>query len=142
MSQPEPSAAHSPIRVLVVDDAATVRAYTRSVLTADGFAVEEAVNGVEGLERALAQVPDLVIVDINMLKMDGYAMLRRLRREPALATVPAVMISTEEKPADRERALMAGANWYFVKPVRPDDLVAAARLLTGRPPAGETEVAP
>lgn len=141
MSHPEPStarpAAPPAIRVLVVDDAATVRAYTRSVLTADGFAVEEAVNGMEGLERALARPPDLLIVDINMQKMDGYAMLRRLRREPALAAVPAVMISTEEKPADRERALMAGANWYFVKPVRPDDLTAAARLLTGRPLGAE-----
>ncbi|NYZ16832.1 response regulator [Azospirillum sp. RWY-5-1] len=142
MSQPEPSAARTAVRVLVVDDAATVRAYTRSVLTADGFAVEEAVNGMEGLERALAQPPDLLIVDINMQKMDGYAMLRRLRREPSLAAVPAVMISTEEKPADRERALEAGANWYFVKPVRPDDLVAAARLLTGRPLDGGAEARP
>lgn len=138
MSQPEPSAP----RVLVVDDAATVRAYTRSVLTADGFAVEEAVNGMEGLERAMAQPPDLLIVDINMRKMDGYAMLHRLRREPGLADVPAIMISTEEKPADRERALRAGANWYFVKPVGPDDLVAAARLLTGRIVGMDAEAGP
>lgn len=119
-------------RVLVVDDAATVRAYSRQVLEADGFAVDEAVNGIDGLEHALANPPDLLIVDINMQKMDGYAMLRRLRQEPVLRDVPAVMISTESKPSDREQALLAGANWYFVKPVRPDDLTAAARLLTGR----------
>ena len=119
-------------RVLVVDDAATVRAYSRKVLEADGFVVDEAVNGIEGLEHALANPPDLLIVDFNMQKMDGYAMLRRLRQEPALRDVPAVMISTESKESDRENALLAGANWYFVKPVRPDDLSAAARLLTGR----------
>ena len=119
-------------RVLVVDDAATVRAYSRKVLEADGFVVDEAVNGIDGLEHALASPPDLLIVDINMQKMDGYAMLRRLRQEPALRDVPAVMISTESKDSDRENALLAGANWYFVKPVRPDDLSAAARLLTGR----------
>ena len=119
-------------RVLVVDDAATVRAYSRKVLEADGFVVDEAVNGIEGLEHALANPPDLLIVDINMQKMDGYAMLRRLRQEPALRDVPAVMISTESKESDRENALLAGANWYFVKPVRPDDLTTAARLLTGR----------
>ncbi len=119
-------------RVLVVDDAATVRAYSRKVLEADGFAVDEAVNGIDGLEHALANPPDLLIVDINMQKMDGYAMLRRLRQEPALRDVPAVMISTESKDSDRENALLAGANWYFIKPVRPDDLTAAARLLTGR----------
>lgn len=119
-------------RVLVVDDAATVRAYSRKVLETDGFVVDEAVNGIEGLEHALANPPDLLIVDINMQKMDGYAMLRRLRQEPALRDVPAVMISTESKGSDRENALLAGANWYFVKPVRPDDLTTAARLLTGR----------
>jgi len=119
--------------VLVVDDAATVRAYTRQVLESDGFTVEEAVNGIEGLERALARPPDLLIVDVNMVKMDGYAMLRVLRREPALRDVPAIMVSTESKDSDREQALLAGANWYIVKPARPDALTAAARLLTGRP---------
>ncbi|KAA0679968.1 response regulator [Roseomonas genomospecies 6] len=119
-------------RVLVVDDAVTVRAYTRQVLEAGGFRVDEAVNGIDGLEHALASTPDLLIVDINMQKMDGYTMLRRLRREPALRDVPAIMISTEAKDSDRETALLAGANWYFVKPVRPDDLTAAACLLTGR----------
>ncbi|MDQ2103151.1 response regulator [Azospirillum isscasi] len=118
-------------RVLVVDDAVTVRAYTRQVLEAGGFAVDEAVNGIDGLEHALAATPDLLIVDINMQKMDGYTMLRRLRQDPALQDVPAIMISTESKDSDREKALLAGANWYFVKPVRPDDLTAAARLLTG-----------
>ena len=109
----------------------TVRAYTRQVLEADGFTVDEAVNGIDGLEHALAATPDLLIVDINMQKMDGYTMLRRLRQDPALQDVPAIMISTESKDSDREQALLAGANWYFVKPVRPGDLTAAARLLTG-----------
>ncbi|OYD81538.1 response regulator [Azospirillum brasilense] len=119
-------------RVLVVDDAVTVRAYTRQVLEADGFLVDEAVNGIDGLEHALASAPDLLIVDINMQKMDGYTMLRRLRQEQTLRDVPAIMISTESKDSDRENALLAGANWYFVKPVRPVDLTGAARLLTGR----------
>lgn len=123
-------------RVLVVDDAVTVRAYTRQVLEADGFRVDEAVNGLDGLEHALASTPDLLIVDINMQKMDGYTMLRRLRQEQTLRDVPAIMISTESKDSDREKALLAGANWYFVKPVRPADLTAAARLLTGRRPDG------
>ncbi|HYH20345.1 MAG TPA: response regulator [Azospirillum sp.] len=120
-------------RVLVVDDAATVRAYTRQILEADGFAVEEAVNGLDGLERALASPPDLLIVDINMPKMDGYTMLHAVRREPELAGIPALMITTEAREADRVRALGAGANWYLVKPVRPDALALSARLLTGRP---------
>lgn len=130
-----PSALAAP-HVLVVDDAATVRAYSRQVLENDGFTVEEAVNGIEGLERALARPPDLLIVDVNMVKMDGYAMLRVLRRDPALRDVPAIMVSTEAKDSDRETALRAGANWYIVKPARPHALTAAARLLTGRPVVG------
>lgn len=124
-------------RVLVVDDAVTVRAFSRRVLEADGFVVDEAVNGIEGLERAMAVPPDLVIVDVNMRKMDGYTMLRVLRRDPGLRDVPAIMISTESKASDREQALLAGANWYIVKPPRPEVLVEAARLLTGRPLGGE-----
>lgn len=123
-----------PCRVLVVDDAVTVRAYTRQVLEADGFSVTEAVNGIDGLEHALADPPDLLVVDVNMQKMDGYAMLRLVRQEAALRDIPAMMVSTEAKDSDREQALLAGANWYFVKPVRPGALTAAARLLTGRPP--------
>lgn len=120
-------------RVLVVDDAVTVRAYTRQILEADGFLVDEAVNGIEGLERALAEPPDLLIVDVNMPKMDGYSMLRTVRREPSLATIPALMITTESKEEDRLRALSAGANGYLPKPVRPEALVLTARLLSGRP---------
>lgn len=119
-------------RVLVVDDAVTVRAYTRQVLEADGFAVEEAVNGIEGLERALANPPDLLLVDVNMPKMDGYAMLRAVRREETLRAIPALMVSTEAKESDRQKAFVAGANWYLVKPARPDALALSARLLTGR----------
>lgn len=123
-------------RVLVVDDAVTVRAYTRQVLEADGFVVEEAVNGIEGLERALLNPPDLLLVDVNMPKMDGYTMLRAVRREESLRAIPALMVSTEAKESDRRKALASGANWYLVKPARPDALTLAVRLLTGRPVAG------
>lgn len=119
-------------RVLIVDDALTVRAYARQILEADGFQVTEAVNGMEGLERALAERPDLLLVDVNMPKMDGYAMLRQVRVQPDLRDTPAIMISTEAAEDDRQRALLAGASWYVVKPARPDILIKAARLLTGR----------
>jgi len=120
-------------RVLVVDDAATVRLYYRDVLEAAGFAVEEAVNGLEGLEKALADAFDLFLVDVNMPKMDGYRFLSTVRREPALRPVPAIMISTEAKDSDATRAYAAGANLYMVKPVQPDALVRTVALMTGGP---------
>ena len=121
-------------RILVVDDATTVRMYYRDVLEQAGFAVEEAVNGFEGLEKAMAESFDLVLVDVNMPKMDGYAFLRRGRTMPELQAVPAVMISTESGPQDRHRAYAAGANLYLVKPVRPEVLAEVATVMAGVAP--------
>ena len=118
-------------RILVVDDATTVRMYYRDVLEQAGFAVAEAANGFEGLEKAVAESFDLVLVDVNMPKMDGYAFLRRGRTMPELQAVPAVMISTESGAQDRDRAYAVGANLYLVKPVRPEVLAAVAAVMAG-----------
>lgn len=118
-------------QILVVEDGATMRLFYRDVLGRAGFAVEEAANGFEGLERALLGRFDMMIVDINMPKMDGYELLSRLRGEPALRATPVVAISTEAGGADAARAYEAGANLYLVKPTDPDQLVRTARLLTG-----------
>jgi two-component system, chemotaxis family, chemotaxis protein CheY len=118
-------------RILVVDDGLTMRLFYRSVLEAAGFQVEEAANGMEGCEKALAQSFELMIVDINMPKMDGYSMMRMIRDDPAVRMVPAVMISTEAGERDAAQALLAGANFYLVKPVAPEDLAEVARLMAG-----------
>ncbi len=121
-------------RILVVDDATTVRMYYRDVLEEAGFTVDEAVNGFEGLEKAVAESFDLILVDVNMPKMDGYTFLRQGRTMPELQVVPAVMISTESAAQDRERAYAAGANLYLVKPVRPDVLTEVAIVMAGVAP--------
>jgi len=117
-------------RVLIVDDAATVRMYHRQILQAAGYHVDEAVNGLEALERALLNPFDLYVVDINMPTLDGYGFLRELR---ALETpqVPAIMVSTEAEVNDRDRAYIAGANAYLVKPVKPEQLRQYVSLLLG-----------
>jgi two-component system chemotaxis response regulator CheY len=118
---------------LIVDDATTVRMFVRHVLEKAGFAVAEAVNGLEGLERALAapQPPDLFVVDVNMPRMNGYAFLRAIRGEPSLRAIPAIVMSTESQSQDAERAYEAGANLYLIKPGRPETLTAIARVLAG-----------
>jgi two-component system chemotaxis response regulator CheY len=118
-------------RILIVDDAATVRMYHRAILEEAGYAVDEAVNGIEALEKALTTVYDLYLVDVNMPKMDGYAFLRELRSLAELAQAPAVMISTEAELVDRTKAFEAGANFYMVKPTRPDTLIGHVRVLLG-----------
>jgi two-component system chemotaxis response regulator CheY len=118
-------------RILVVDDSITMRLFYRSVLEAAGFEIEEAANGLEGYERILIQNFDLVIVDINMPKMDGYTMIRAVRGDPAVRRLPAVFVSTEAGEKDAILAYEAGANFYLVKPVVPVDLTEVARLMTG-----------
>ena len=117
-------------RILIIDDAATVRMFHRGILEAAGYQVEEAVNGVEALEKALLTPFDLYIVDVNMPKLDGYGFLRELRNQN-LPQVPAIMVSTEATAEDRRRAYAAGANLYLVKPTRPNQLVAPIALLLG-----------
>jgi two-component system, chemotaxis family, chemotaxis protein CheY len=119
-------------KVLIVDDGITMRMFYRDVLEKAGFAVEEAANGVEGLERLLGDRFDLIVVDINMPKMDGYEFVTQLRKDPDCLTVPVMTVSTEDKEHDKLRAYESGANFYMVKPVRPDEFEQAARLFTGR----------
>jgi two-component system chemotaxis response regulator CheY len=125
----------SPKTILVVDDAALVRAYYRSILEAAGFRVEEALNGLEALEVLLVKAVDLLVVDINMPQMDGLTFLRGLReREDPLASIPALVTSTEAAQADFAAARAAGANFYLVKPAEREPLVDFARMLCGVAP--------
>lgn len=116
-------------RVLIVDDAATVRRYHRMIVEEAGYEVEEAYNGLEALEVALRMPFDLFLVDVNMPEMDGYSFVSELRKNRELMTKPAVMVSTEAEGRDAEKAYAAGASYYIVKPARPDALSLCLKLL-------------
>jgi two-component system chemotaxis response regulator CheY len=121
-------------RVLIVDDANLVRFYYRDALQRAGYAVDEAMNGLEALEMLLITPADLLIVDINMPKMDGLTFLRSLRRQRLpLAATPAVVISTEAAPRDVEAARAAGANFYLMKPITQDTLTQYVGMFCGEP---------
>jgi two-component system, chemotaxis family, chemotaxis protein CheY len=121
-------------RVLIIDDAALVRTYYRSALEPHGFAVEEALNGLEGLEKLLMQPFDLAIVDVNMPHMDGITFVRTLRaKELPLSGVPVLITSTEAGPQDMAAARSAGANYYLVKPVKQEELAEYAAIFCGAP---------
>ena len=129
-------------RILIVDDAATVRMYHRKILGDAGWHTDEATNGVEALERVHRQDPgqsfDLYVVDINMPRMDGYSFVRELRRLDAVHQAPVLMVSTEAQSQDASSALDAGANCYLIKPARPQELVLSAALLLGDAAAART----
>lgn len=119
-------------RILIIDDAALVRSYYRAALENRSFEVEEALNGLEGLEKVLSQSFDLAIVDVNMPQMDGITFLRTLRsRELPLSSVPVLVTSTEAGAQDIAAARSAGANYYLVKPIKQDLLAEYAAIFCG-----------
>lgn len=121
-------------RILIVDDASLVRRYYRDALERAGFEVDEALNGVEALERLLSEPADLLIVDVNMPQMDGFTFIRSLRQQaPPIASIPALIISTEAGPHDQRTARSAGANFYLVKPVTQDALIQHVSIMCGLP---------
>ena len=114
-------------RVLLVDDSHTMRAYACAALDADGIEVTEARTGFEAI-KILPQKPfDLIITDINMPDINGLEVIRFVRSHGRYREVPVIIISTEGREEDRDRALALGADEYLVKPFSPDRLTEVVR---------------
>jgi two-component system chemotaxis response regulator CheY len=105
---------------LVVDDSSVIRKVARRILEGLEFQIEEAENGEEAIEACRQQIPDAILLDWNMPKMDGYEFLRALRRLPGGDKPKVVFCTTENDVAHIARALHAGANEYIMKPFDKD----------------------
>lgn len=116
-------------RVLVVEDDATVADVVCRYLARDGYDVERSGDGAEALELALADPPDLMVLDIMLPGMDGLTVCRRLR---ALAPVPVILLTARSDDADRIIGLELGADDYVVKPFSPRELVARVKAVLRR----------
>jgi len=119
--------------LLVIEDEAPLRANLVRLLTAEGYQVITAANGDEGIRRARADRPDLVICDVLMPLVDGYGVLATLRSQPETAATPFIFLTASADKDDLERGLQSGANDYVTKPFKIADLLAAIRR---RLPAG------
>ena len=120
-------------RVLVIDDSLTSRMLEQSILEAAGYDVTTAASGEQGLELALGSGPfDLFVVDVEMPGINGFEVVARTRKDPALMATPAVLVTSLATPEDRRRGLEAGARAYIVKgEFAQDDFLDAVRRLTG-----------
>ncbi|MDT8447021.1 MAG: response regulator [bacterium] len=118
-------------RVLVIDDSPIVRNLHTVMMKSAGFSVDEAENGYDALEKALQANYDLMIVDINMPKMDGFTFCREIRASQVHKDVPIIIVSTEAEAEDKMQGFQAGANLYLVKPVKAEQLVENAKMLLG-----------
>jgi two-component system, chemotaxis family, chemotaxis protein CheY len=114
-------------RVLTVDDSRTMLDMLRVALVNRGFEVVQAENGREGLEALKRGAFDVVISDVNMPVMDGFTFIRNLRKEPAHAGLPVLILTTETSREKRDEGRAAGATGWIVKPFDPEKLVATIR---------------
>lgn len=113
--------------ILTVDDSASMRMLLKVSLTAQGYAIQGAEDGVRGLERMKELTPDLLITDINMPHMDGFELIEAVRSLPEFRGVPILVLSTEFSEDKKSRARDAGATGWITKPFDSDKLGAAIR---------------
>ncbi|MBU1224921.1 MAG: Hpt domain-containing protein [Gammaproteobacteria bacterium] len=121
----ELSAALQPPMVLVVDDSLTVRKITTRLLTREGFRVDSAKDGVDALERMHDLVPDVVLLDVEMPRMDGFELARVMRSDARLKSVPIIMITSRTADKHRNHAMEIGVNVYLGKPYQEQQLLEA-----------------
>lgn len=110
-----PTSPAQPLRILVVDDSLTTRMLEQSILESAGYAVELATSGEEALEKARRDRYALMLVDVEMPGMDGFALLEHLRSDAELRDVPTILVTSRASPEDRSRGTAAGARAYIVK---------------------------
>jgi two-component system, cell cycle response regulator DivK len=112
-------------RVLIADDSASNREFLRTILEHEGWTVVEAGDGLTAVVMAVAEPPDLVLLDIQMPGADGYEALRQMRARPELAATPIFAITAYAMEGDKERGLAAGFTGYLTKPLTRRSLLAA-----------------
>jgi phosphate regulon transcriptional regulator PhoB len=123
--------------VLVVEDEPDIRSLVVHHLTRDGFRCRTAASGPEALARVRAAVPDLLVLDLMLPEMNGLEVCRRLRGDPATATLPIIMLTAKTDEVDRIVGLELGADDYVAKPFSPKELVARVRAVLRRARPGE-----
>ena len=127
------------MRALVVEDEKRLAETVRDLLRLDGYLVDISYDGESGLDNALSGIYDVCVLDIMLPKLDGFEVLRRLRREGS--GLPVLLLTARSDLADRVRGLDSGADYYLAKPFEPKELLACIRALTRRQPEiRETDV--
>lgn len=107
-------------KILYIEDNEQNLYLVRFILEKHGYEVHAAMDGQEGIDRAAMILPDLILLDIQLPLMDGYAVARQLRTNPDLAATPIVAVTSYAMAGDRDKALGAGCTGYIEKPINPD----------------------
>ncbi|WP_303785348.1 Hpt domain-containing protein [Azovibrio restrictus] len=132
--EPAPAPAPAPQQptILVVDDSLTVRKITSKLLSREGYQVQLAKDGVDALEQLIDRIPDVILSDIEMPRMDGFDLVRNIRADERLIHVPIIMITSRTADKHRNYAMEIGANHYLGKPYDEEELLRLLAEYTGR----------
>ena len=116
-------------KILVIEDDPIALRFTRYTLSQESYQVITAPNGLEGLRKAQAEKPDLIILDVMLPGIDGFEICHRLRAEPETARIPILMLTAKAQEADRQTGLKMGADDYLTKPALPAEIIRRVQAL-------------
>ncbi len=116
-------------KVLIVDDSDMVRHFHANILKSAGFDTEQAIDGMDALEKSVKNSFSLILCDLNMPRMDGITFIKELRKTGK--ETPVIIITTQEEAENRRKGYMSGANLYITKPVKPEELIINIKMLLG-----------
>lgn len=128
---------NTPPLVLVVEDYQDAREMYAAYLQFSGYRVAEATNGVEAIEQATVLLPDIILMDLALPKMDGWEATRRLKADPRTRHIPVVALTGHALAGHAEGAREAGCDAFVTKPCLPDDLVAEIRRMLAASGSGQ-----
>jgi len=120
------------VRILVAEDEKDILELIAFTLRFAGFDVLLAVNGIEAVELAVAEQPDLIILDVRMPRMTGYEACRQLKENPRTSTIPVVFLSAKGQETEIQQGLESGAEEYILKPFAPEELTDQVRDILQR----------
>jgi len=110
-------------KILAVDDSASIRQMVSFTLQQAGYTVVTAVDGVDGVNKAESEAPNMIITDLNMPNMNGIEMIREIRKKPSGKFMPILMLTTESDDSKKAEGKQAGATGWIVKPFNPEQLL-------------------
>ena len=119
-------------KILLVDDSSTVLLMERMILSKSQYDVVTAKDGQEGVEKALSEKPDLILMDVVMPRMDGFEACRKLREQDGTKTIPVIMVTTRGELASVETGYSSGCNDYVTKPINGLELLAKVKSCLGQ----------
>lgn len=118
------------MRILYIEDNPQNMRLVRKMLQIDGHEMIEAINGIDGVAAANRELPDLILMDINLPDIDGLEAAARIKSQPSLAHIPIVALTANAMHGDRERFISAGCDGYLAKPVTKNELLNTVTLFT------------